>query len=98
MEKHSLEAVSHAAQPRFGIKLISLLSCLCAAMLLMGCARHYDLTLTDGTRITNVTKPVLDRQTGVFSYKDVTGHVHQKNAAHVVEIAPHSSKNNPPGF
>jgi hypothetical protein len=69
---------------------------LCAA-LLTGCARRYDIVLTDGTRVRNVTRPVKDKETGVLSYKDVAGNLHYKNAGRVVEIVPHSDKITTPG-
>ena len=58
---------------------------------------HYDMTLTNGMRITNVTKPVLDRGEGAFYYKNVAGTVRHISAGRVVEIKPHSGKNTTPG-
>jgi hypothetical protein len=69
---------------------------LLAAVLLSGCAHRYDIMLTNGGRVTNVTKPVLDRETGVFTYNDVAGHEHKISAGRVVDIGPHSKKNEPP--
>jgi hypothetical protein len=63
-----------------------------ALVLLAGCAHRYDITLTNNVRLTNVSKPVLDRNAGVFIYKDVKGNEHKIMAARVVEIDPHSSK------
>ncbi len=68
-----------------------------SAALLAGCAHRYDMTLTNGQRVTNVTKPVLKRDVGAYFYKDVAGNVHHVSAGRVVEIAPHSSKNITPG-
>jgi len=70
---------------------------LLSAALLAGCARHYDMTLSNGTRITNVTKPVLSREAGAFYYKDVAGKVHHVSSGRVLEIKPHSEKNTTPG-
>jgi len=69
---------------------------LLAAVLLSGCAHRYDIMLTNGGRVTNVTKPVLDRETGVFTYNDVAGNEHKISAGRVVDIGPHSKKNEPP--
>jgi hypothetical protein len=55
------------------------------------------MTLTNGVRVTNVSKPVLNREAGVYTYKDVAGNVKHVNAAHVVDISPHSNKNATPG-
>jgi hypothetical protein len=68
----------------------------CAA-LLTGCARRYDITLVNGERVSNVTKPILDRDRGAFFYKDVAGQEHHVFAGKVVEIWPHSDKNIRPG-
>jgi uncharacterized lipoprotein YajG len=70
-----------------------LLTCLAAALLLTGCARHYDMTLTSGMRVSYVTKPVLDRASGVYTYKDAAGRRRQIDSAHVVRIDPHSNRN-----
>jgi hypothetical protein len=67
------------------------------AALLTGCAHRYDMTLTNGARITNVSKPEFHRDEGTYYYKDVTGKVHHVNSGHVVEIKPHSNKNTTPG-
>jgi hypothetical protein len=69
---------------------------LLAAVLLSGCAHRYDIILTNGGKVTNVTKPVLDRGIGVFTYKDVAGNEHEISAGRVVDIGPHSKKNDPP--
>jgi hypothetical protein len=68
-----------------------------SAALLAGCARRYDITLINGERVTNVTKPILNRDRGAFYYKDVTGQEHHVFAGKVVEIWPHSNKNIRPG-
>lgn len=67
-----------------------------AAGLLTGCV-HYDMILTNGGRITNVSRPKLDPTKGAYVYKDVAGNVRYVSAGRVVEIMPHSHKNNP-GF
>jgi hypothetical protein len=64
---------------------------LVVALLLTGCAHRYDMTLTNGIRITNVTKPVLNTDTDQFTYKDVAGNERHVSAARVMEIKPHSS-------
>jgi len=97
IEKVSSAADSCSVHGLQGPALARLLPWLFCAALLTGCARRYDIVLTDGTRVTNVTRPVKDKETGVLSYKDVAGNVHQKNAARVVEIVPHSDKISTPG-
>jgi hypothetical protein len=68
-----------------------------SALLLAGCAHRYDITLVNGERVTNVTKPILNRSEGVFYYKDVRGLEHHVFAGRVVDIGPHSSSHVPPG-
>jgi hypothetical protein len=55
------------------------------------------MTLTNGQRITNVSKPYYNRDDGAFYYKDVTGKIHHVSKGRVVEIDPHSSKDTTPG-
>ncbi|HEX4121583.1 MAG TPA: YgdI/YgdR family lipoprotein [Verrucomicrobiae bacterium] len=58
-------------------------------LLLAGCAHHYDMALTNGIRITNVTKPVLNDDSEQYTYKDVAGNEHHVSASRVLEIKPH---------
>jgi hypothetical protein len=97
IEKDSSKATARFAQGARSPKLAKLLPCLFAIALLSGCAHHYDMTLTNGLKVTNVTKPILNRDTGVFTYKDVAGHEHKVSAGRVVEIGPHSNKSTVPG-
>ena len=71
--------------------------CLAAWALLTGCARHYDITLINGERITNVTRPVLNDNRDAFYYKDVAGGEHHVFVGRVVDIRPHSSRTAIPG-
>jgi len=58
------------------------------AGLLCGCA-HYDMTLTNGMRIINVRKPVLNKATGQYDYTDVAGNKRHISRTRVVQIEPH---------
>ena len=64
---------------------------LSGAALLCGCA-HYDMTLTNGARITNVRKPVVNKATGQVDYTDVAGHKMHIALSRLVEIQPHHSQ------
>jgi hypothetical protein len=97
IKKNSSPANSRFAQGFRQGKLAKLLPWIFSAGLLTGCAHHYDILLTNGERVTNVTKPILHRDEGVFVYKDVTGREHRVFAGKVVDIGPHSSKNTTPG-
>jgi len=70
---------------------------LAAVFLLAGCARHYDMILTNGIRVTNVTKPVLNTEEGSYTYKDVAGNVRHVSQSRVLEIKPHSRGGDVPG-
>ncbi len=91
------EAQTRPARTLGFFKRVGLPPALLCLLLLAGCAHRYDITLTNGERITNVTKPVRDREKGVFTYKDVAGHDHYVSAGRVVDIGPHSNKNTTPG-
>ncbi|HWD18775.1 MAG TPA: YgdI/YgdR family lipoprotein [Verrucomicrobiae bacterium] len=69
----------------------STISILLGATLLAGCAR-YDMTLTNGVHLTNISKPKLDEANEIYVYKDVAGNKRFIHAGRVVEIVPHSSK------
>ena len=62
-----------------------LLLTLCA-LTLMGCARHYTITLNSGNRITTQGKPKLER--GYYVYKDMKGQIGSMPAGRVREVAP----------
>lgn len=61
---------------------------LLAAVLLSGCVR-YDVTLNNGTKLTNVRKPVYDNETEQYVIKTATGKPMRVPAGRVVRIAPH---------
>ena len=64
------------------------LTLLLVPLFLAGCARHYVLTLTSGSRVTAVGKPKLDG--GAYVYKDVNGQTVTLAAGRVTEVAPAS--------
>jgi hypothetical protein len=66
---------------------------LLGTLLLSGCAHHYDMVLTNGMRVTRVSKPVLDRESGVYTFTDAGGNKRKISASRVEEIEPHSNKN-----
>jgi hypothetical protein len=97
IEKKLSRAISHFTNVFHGWKLAKLLPFLFCAALLAGCAHRYDITLVNGERVINVTKPILNRDRGAFYYKDVAGGEHHVFAGKVVEIGPHSNKHVPAG-
>jgi hypothetical protein len=70
---------------------------LLGAVFLTGCMHNYDITLTNGMKISRVSKPKLNKETGVYAYKDIRGEKKSISAARVIQIAPHSDKKVIPG-
>lgn len=58
------------------------------SVLLTGCARHYVITMNNGSRVTTQGKPKL--QGGNYVFKDAKGQPGQVPAGRVREIAPAS--------
>jgi hypothetical protein len=74
------------------MKKYILLFALCVG-LLAGCARHYNLTLTNGSVITTASKPRLEK--GSYHFKDASGKVVYIPSFRVREIAPTSMSKDP---
>jgi hypothetical protein len=64
-----------------------------AACMLCGCARHYVITLNNGSRIATSSKPRLQR--GYYVFKDALGRESYVGAGRVMEIAPASMAEKP---
>jgi len=94
-EENALLAGSSPAKRTVFVKMKKMLLALAGTIFLAGCMHNWDVTLVNGTRITHVSKPKLDKQTGVYSFKDVKGRTNYISAARVVDIAPHSSAAKP---
>jgi uncharacterized protein DUF903 len=61
---------------------------LVAVLALNGCARHYTITLNDGTQIGTVGKP--KPKNGQYVFKDVMGNDRSIPVGRVAEVAPAS--------
>ena len=58
------------------------------AISLVGCARHYKVTLTNGNSFTTSSKPKLNKEGTAYIYKDREGREAWVSAGKVTEIAP----------
>ncbi len=79
------------------VKMKNVLLLLLGSVLLTGCMHNYDVTLVNGMKITRVSKPKLNKETGVYTFKDIKGREKSISAGRVVEIAPHSNRKVTPG-
>lgn len=61
--------------------------------LLAGCARHYNITLTNGSVITTASKPRLEN--GSYHFKDASGQDVYISGTRVREVAPTSMSQDP---
>ena len=73
-------------------KMKNVLLFLLGTMFLTGCVHNYDLTMVNGMKFTHVSKPKLDKKTGLYSFTDIKGNKKSVSASRVVEIAPHNSQ------
>jgi hypothetical protein len=55
---------------------------------LTGCARHYKITLSNGSVITTQSKPKLDKKTGAYHFKDARGQPAILPGFRIKEIEP----------
>ena len=61
-------------------------------VLFTGCARHYNITLTNNHVITTTSKPKLNRAGDAFVFKDRLGKVSSVPAGSIKQIEPVSHK------
>jgi hypothetical protein len=64
---------------------------LLAASAFCGCV-HYDMTLTNGGRVTNVRKPTYNAEGGYWTYVTADGKHITLPASRVVSVVPHGDK------
>jgi hypothetical protein len=60
-----------------------------AAVLLAGCRSGYDVTLTNGMQFTGVSKPKLDHEKGVYTFRNMSGKSYNVPETRVRTIEPH---------
>ena len=71
-ENTPLTGSSPAKRTNF-VKMKNIPSAAGGRVLVAGCMHNYDITLVNGIRITHVSKPKLDKETGVYTFKDIKG-------------------------
>jgi hypothetical protein len=82
-----IEIISSPRPIRPALRPPTLLALLLAAAL-CGCVR-YDMTLTNGGKMTNVRKPVRSQDGTYYTIKTADGKSYTIPASRVVNIAPH---------
>jgi hypothetical protein len=70
------------------MKLFVLLVLTACACLGEGCARHYNITLTNNNTISTASKPKYDEATGTYKFKDSFGRPASVPGFRIKEIAP----------
>jgi hypothetical protein len=71
----------------------TLLALLLAAAALCGCARHYDIILTNSQTVTNVRIPNVTKGGPTYTYITAGGHQFTIPAGRVAYICPHGDTN-----
>ena len=88
----TIERISAPKPVRRALNPRALFALLLAAANLCGCARRYDMTLTNGGRVTNVRKPIRSKEGGNFTFIAADGKQHVISADRVLSIVPHGDK------
>jgi hypothetical protein len=66
-----------------------ILLCFCCVSLMAGCKSTYDVTLVNGSKVTGVTKPVLDKTTGQYRFNMADGREVKVLSSRIRTIEPH---------
>lgn len=66
-----------------------------AVALLAGCRTRYDITLNNNVKIVNVSRPTLDKETGLYHFKNSSGQEQSVTSMRVRVIEPHGDSNEP---
>lgn len=69
-----------------GKKLVFAIAMMASVMSITACASNYVISTNDGHMITTHGKPARDKETGMISYKDSDGNMHQLQQHNVKEI------------
>jgi len=69
-----------------GKTFIFAIAMMASVMSITACSGNYVISTNDGHMITTHGKPAKDKETGMISYKDTDGNVHQLQQHDVKEI------------
>ena len=58
-------------------------------VVLVGCKSSYDITLSNGRKVTGVSKPVFDERLGLYRFKMADGKEARLSSSRVRLIEPH---------
>lgn len=69
-----------------GKKTFFIVAMMASVVALSACSSNYVISTNDGHMITTHGKPARDKETGMISYKDTDGNMHQLQQHDVKEI------------
>jgi len=87
-----IERISARGTVRPALNPRTLFALLLTAAALCGCARRYDITLTNGGRMENVRKPVRSKEGGDWTCTTASGQKLTISSSRVLSIVPHGEK------
>ena len=93
-KKDAMSTIDRISAPRplrRALRPRTIFALLLAAAALGGCAR-YDMTLTNGGRVTNVRKPTRSKDGSYWSYVTASGTTNTVPAGRVISIVRHGDK------
>ena len=88
----TIERISAPKPVRRALNPRVMFTLLLAAAALCGCARRYDMTLTNGGKVTNVRKPIRSKEGGSYICTTANGQQLVIPADRVLSIVPHGDK------
>ena len=88
----TIERISDPGRVRRALNPRAIFALFLTAAALCGCARRYDVTLTNGGRMSNVRKPVLSQEGGYYTCTAANGQKISIPANRVLSVVPHGDK------
>jgi hypothetical protein len=69
-----------------------LLAFVLLAALLAGCKSSYDVTLNNGMQFTGVSRPKLNKEKGMYVFKNASGRTFSMPESRIRSIEPHADR------